>query len=114
MLEYTHKKLPFAIPDPRPFDLLPSDDGTIHPVSDGINLYGTPIARGLGKIGAYGRLAQSSILLGHVLAHINASNVKSSSCSAARLDNGLRSFAMTLLQPNEIEYLHSSYSVCLR
>lgn len=114
MLEYLHKKLPFAIPEPRSGDLLPSDNGTIHPVSDGIIVYGKRTISRAGKIGGYGRLAQSSALLGRVLSHIIASTTNSSSCGAARLDNGLRSFAMTLLQPDEAEYLHSAYSICLR
>ena len=114
MLEYIDKKLPFAIPTPRLTDLLPSDVGTREPVSHGMTLHGATYVDDSVDLSVHARIAQSAFLLGYVIDRVTTSNPNSSSCHAACLDNALRSFAMTLLQPNSREHLCWPYSICLR
>jgi hypothetical protein len=114
MLEYIDKKLPFAIPTPLPTDLLPSDDGTREPASQGLSLHGaTPVNTSV-ALSVHARIAQGAFLLSYVIDRVSASDPNSSSCGAAFLDNALRSYAMTLLQPNDHGYLCWPYSICLR
>ena len=114
MLEYIDKKLPFAIPTPHPTDILPSDDGTRAPVSQGINLHGTTPIDASVELSVHTRIAQGAFLLSHVIDCVNASGPNSSACGAAFLDNALRSYAMTLLPPNGHGYFCWPYSICLR
>ena len=114
MLEYLDKKLPFAIPVPLPSDLLPSDDGTRNPVSQGRNMHEAPPGIDSGKLGVYARIAQAAVLLSYVINRLTSSGPFLSSCSAANLDQSLRSFAMTLLHPDENDHLCSPYGICLR
>ncbi len=114
MLEYIDKKLPFAIPTPLLTDLLPSDDGTRQPVCQGINIHGATPTNASGDLSVYATIAQGAFLLSYVIDRVNGSDPNSSSCGAAFLDNALRSYAMTLLQPNDHGYLCWPYSICLR
>jgi len=114
MLEYIDKKLPFAIPTPLPTDLLPSDDGTREPASQGMSLHGAMPTNTSVELSVHARIAQGAFLLSYVVDRVSASDPNSSSCGAARLDNTLRSYAMTLLQPKGHGHLCWPYSICLR
>ncbi|TAQ86141.1 hypothetical protein B7494_g5546 [Chlorociboria aeruginascens] len=113
MLEYIDKKLPFAIPTPLLTDILPSDDGSREPVSQGISLDGsTPINNAV-ELSIYARIAQGIILLSYVIDRVNGCNPNTTSCGAALLDNALRSYATLLLQSDGHGHFCWPYSICL-
>lgn len=113
MLEYIDKKLPFAIPTPLPTDILPSDDGTREPASQGLNLQGATSTNVSLELSVYARIAQGAFLLSYVIERISGTDPNTSSCSASYLDNALRSFAMTVLQPSGHGHFCWPYSICL-
>ena len=114
MLEYLDKRISFAIPDPLPTNLLPSDDGTRNPVSQGINMNEAHAGIGSHKLNVYARIARAAVLLSSVINRVRATGPYLSSCSAPHLDRDLRSFTMTLLHPDEKHHLCSPYAICLR
>ncbi len=114
MLEYIDRKLPFAISTPLPTDILPSDDGTREPASQGINVDGGTPADAPAELSIYARVAQGAFLLSYVIDRVSASDPNASSCGTVFLDNALRSYAMTLLQPGGLGHLCLPYSICLR
>jgi len=114
MLDYIDKKLPFAIPTPRLTDLLPSDNGARAVASQGMSLHGAPPTNSNVELSVHARIAQSVFLLIYVIDRVSAFDPNSSSCGAAFLDSALRSYAMTLLQPNDDGHLCWPYSICLR
>lgn len=80
MLEYIDKGLPFAIPTPLPYDLLPSDDGTRVLVSQGLKQHGAAPSETSVHLSVHARIAQGAYLLGYVIDRVSESDPNSSSC----------------------------------